>query len=139
MSQTVNVKVTVDLKYVDWSDPEKPTGQLQWDVDPTRVIVPEDSCTLKWELDKKNHDGADVVFASQQSNGVEGIVWKDSGSNPGTPSRSNDTTYEVEYDNSNATSSTDWGYTINVVVSKGNFAKVLSYDPDVENESPTDL
>lgn len=139
MPQTVTVKVTVDLKYVNWSNASQPTGQLQWDVDPTRLIVPKDNCKIKWALEKQNAGGADVVFAAATTDGAEGIVWKDSNSNPGAPSRVNNTTYEVDYDNSSATSSTDWGYTINVVVSKGTFSKVLSYDPDVENESPTGL
>lgn len=137
MSQTVTVKITVDLKYINWSTPQ-PTGQLQWDVDPTLLIVPIDDCTVEFKLEDKNANGASVVFAASSTDGAEGIVWK-SATNPGAPTRVNDTTYQLEYDNANATASTDWGYTVNVVVSKGSFAKVLSYDPDVENESPTVL
>lgn len=139
MAQTVNIKITVDLRYIDWTNPAVPTGQLQWDVDPTLLVIPTDDCTLKFDLNEKNANGASVVFATTSANGVEGIVWKNTGSNPGAPSWINNTTYQVVFDNSNATSSTDWGYTVNVVVSKGSFSKVLSYDPDVENESPTNL
>jgi hypothetical protein len=42
----------------------------------------------------------------------------------------------VGLQHANPTSPTDWGYTINLVVTKGNFTATLSYDPDVENESP---
>ena len=139
MPQTVTVKITVDLKYINWSTSTTPTGQLQWDVDPTLLVVPNDDCTIQFKLEDKNANGATVIYATTNPDGAEGIVWKNTASNPGTPTRTNDNLYEVDFNNSNATSSTDWGYTVNIKVSRGTFSKVLSYDPDVENESPANL
>jgi hypothetical protein len=106
-------------------------------VDPTLTIIPQDSSvTLTWTLNSTNEDGASVRFSGLAGEAA-GIVWKNSTSNPGAVTRVSDTKCQLSgYNNANPTSPTDWGYTINLVVTKGNFTATLSYDPDVENESP---
>lgn len=136
--KTIKVDITVDLKYVNWSNPAQPTGQIEWTVAPTLLIIPTDDCTIQWNLSSKNAGGATVVFADATADGVAGIAWKGA-SNPGTPSSNSSTRYALDFNNTSSTTSTDWGYTINVKVSNATFSKVLSYDPDVENESPTNL
>jgi hypothetical protein len=43
--KTIKVDITVDLKYVNWSNPAQPTGQIEWTVAPTLLIIPTDDCT----------------------------------------------------------------------------------------------
>jgi hypothetical protein len=140
MSKSVGISVKLDLRYVKWNQGNNNTsanGQSEWTVDPTLTIIPQDSnVTLTWTLNSTNEGGARVRFSGQTGEAA-GIVWKNSTSNPGAVTRVNDTKYQLPgYNNANPQSPNDWGYTINLVVTKGNFTVTLSSDPDVENESP---
>jgi hypothetical protein len=141
MSKSVDISVKLDLQYVKWNESNNNTtakGQAQWMVDPTLTIIPQDgNVTLTWTLHSTNDGGASVRF-SGQADEAAGIVWKNSTSNPGALTRVHDTKYQLPgYNNANPQSPTGWGYTINLVVTKGNFTVTLSalapvaleYDP----------
>jgi hypothetical protein len=131
---TITVDISADLQYVTWSKDDQgnwsATGQVQWNIEPTRLIIPENSGTIEWNLARKNgNDKGDVTFATTNP-----ISWK--AASPGTVTRDSDTKCSMPYDNSNvASTSTDWAYTINAVLTKEGTSYPLQYDPDVENES----